>query len=90
MKIWVPEKYLTFDVTLLSRKNNLGAFLFSLTKIYPLTKILSYNEDPVLLFCKLVLASKIKEFIGLVKIIMRLNIIMVSHIIEILRWKNVK
>ena len=90
MKIWVPEKYLTFDVTLLSRKNNLRAFLFSLTKIYPLTKILGYNEDPVLLFCKLVLASKIKEFIGLVKIIMRLNIIMVSHIIEILRWKNVK
>ena len=34
----MTEKYLTMDVTLLSRKNKV--FLLSLTKIYPLTEIL--------------------------------------------------
>ena len=40
------EKYLTIDVTLLSRKNK--AFLFSLTKIGPLTEILpSMHRDGI-------------------------------------------
>ena len=48
VKIWVPEKYLKFDVTLLSRKNNLKAFLLSLRKMYPLTEILpSMHRDGI-------------------------------------------
>ena len=44
----MTEKYLTFDVTLLSRRNNLKAFLLSLTKIYPLTEILpSMHRDGI-------------------------------------------
>ena len=42
----MTEKYLTIDVTLLSRKNK--AFLLSLTKIGPLTEILpSMHRDGI-------------------------------------------
>ena len=42
----MTEKYLTMDVTLLSRQNK--AFLLSLTKIYPLTEILpSMHRDGI-------------------------------------------
>ena len=42
----MTEKYLTMDVTLLSRKHK--AFLLSLTKIYPLTEIFqSMHRDGI-------------------------------------------